>query len=215
MKPLELYKPLKWWYEGQQFGQDTVCTNNKGELVTGSGAGICPAGFVSFYQKMGLKGHDGLDVGLDMWQPVYASTDGTIIETSVDINRGMGVVLLTDEKYFFEGGDYYAQTLYWHFSGVNVKQGQKVRIGDLIGWGGMTGKATGPHLHYLLKAKLYDTLGNLYSVFQNNGFNGALDPKPHLQKQSAYELKTSLDKLKDSLAELASKLQDYLLKKPA
>ena len=213
MKSLELYKPLKWWYTGQTFGQDTVCIDDNEKLVSGSGAGVCPAGFVSFYQKNGLKGHNGIDVGADMWQPVYASTDGTILEISTEANRGMGVIMITDEKYFFEGGDYFARTLYWHFAGVNVKPEQKVRIGDLIGWADSTGKATGPHLHFELKPMLYDTQGKLYNVFQDNGFYGAVNPEPYLQKQSAYELKTNLEKLKDSIAELASKIQDYLLRK--
>ncbi|MDD4922701.1 MAG: M23 family metallopeptidase, partial [Bacteroidales bacterium] len=43
---------------------------------------------------------------------------------------------------------YNYQTLYGHLSRINVRSGQKVVRGDIIGEIGSTGKSTGPHLHY-------------------------------------------------------------------
>jgi murein DD-endopeptidase MepM/ murein hydrolase activator NlpD len=39
-------------------------------------------------------------------------------------------------------------TIYGHMSAFNVKQGQKVKRGDVIGYVGSTGLSTGPHVHY-------------------------------------------------------------------
>ena len=43
---------------------------------------------------------------------------------------------------------YQLQTLYGHLSKINVKVGDEVNVGDVIGELGNTGRSTGPHLHY-------------------------------------------------------------------
>lgn len=44
------------------------------------------------------------------------------------------------------------QTVYAHLSGFNVDVGQEVLQGDVVGWVGMTGYTTGPHLHFEVRA---------------------------------------------------------------
>lgn len=84
--------------------------------------------------------HTGLDVSLPVGSPIYAATDGTVVE--VERSRGgYGYQIL------LRHGPKYA-TRYAHLSGFNVEMGQKVKRGDVIGYSGNTGNSTGPHLHY-------------------------------------------------------------------
>ena len=83
--------------------------------------------------------HAGLDIATPSGNPVVATADGTIIGRSKDkaggntikINHGRGIV-----------------TVYCHLSKFEVKVGQKVKRGQIIGLVGSTGKAIGPHVHY-------------------------------------------------------------------
>lgn len=85
------------------------------------------------------KFHAGMDFASDIGTPVYATGNGTIIETGW--KQGYGNTILIDHGY-----DY--KTRYAHLSAIKVKNGQKVSRGEEIGLVGNTGKSTGPHLHY-------------------------------------------------------------------
>jgi murein DD-endopeptidase MepM/ murein hydrolase activator NlpD len=87
--------------------------------------------------------HPGLDISADKGDPVYATADGTIVNASPAGNYGNLVVI--DHGYGLE-------TRYGHLSAFKVKQGQAVKRGDLIGLVGSTGRATGAHLHYEVRA---------------------------------------------------------------
>jgi len=87
--------------------------------------------------------HPGLDISADKGDPVYATADGTVANASAAGNYGNLVVL--DHGFGIE-------TRYGHLSAFKVKQGQAVKRGDLIGLVGSTGRATGAHLHYEVRA---------------------------------------------------------------
>jgi len=87
--------------------------------------------------------HPGLDISADKGDPVYATADGTVANASAAGNYGNLVVL--DHGFGLE-------TRYGHLSAFKVKQGQAVKRGDLIGLVGSTGRATGAHLHYEVRA---------------------------------------------------------------
>lgn len=87
--------------------------------------------------------HPGLDISADKGDPVYATADGTIVNAAASGNYGNLVVI--DHGYGLE-------TRYGHLSAFKVKQGQAVKRGDLIGLVGATGRATGAHLHYEVRA---------------------------------------------------------------
>jgi len=124
--------------------------------------------WVDFYQKMGLKGHTGIDFRTKRKCPVYASHDGKITWAGKDGTGGVSVQILTTNK----GEGYY--TVYYHLYDVNVKAGQKVKTGDLIGRADNTGKyTTGDHLHFGLKRTL-----NGATINKDNGYRGAIDPAP-------------------------------------
>jgi murein DD-endopeptidase MepM/ murein hydrolase activator NlpD len=59
----------------------------------------------------------------------------------VNSRSGYGRHVIIDHGYGY-------QTLYAHMSKTDVKRGQKVKRGDVIGQVGNTGKSSGPHLHY-------------------------------------------------------------------
>jgi murein DD-endopeptidase MepM/ murein hydrolase activator NlpD len=87
--------------------------------------------------------HPGLDISADKGDPVYATADGQVVNASAAGNYGNLVIL--DHGYGLE-------TRYGHLSAFKIKQGQIVKRGDLLGLVGSTGRTTGPHLHYEVRA---------------------------------------------------------------
>ena len=86
------------------------------------------------------KKHWGMDFTAPKGTPIYASGDGKI--TRADNNAsGYGKHIRIDHGYGYT-------SLYAHLSNYNVKKGQKVERGDLIGFVGNTGRSEAPHLHY-------------------------------------------------------------------
>jgi murein DD-endopeptidase MepM/ murein hydrolase activator NlpD len=83
--------------------------------------------------------HTGVDWAASQGTPIYAPGDGTI--SAARFNKIYGNQTILDL-----GGGY--STMFGHQSKFNVKPGQRVRAGDLIGYVGSTGWSTGPHLHF-------------------------------------------------------------------
>ncbi len=86
------------------------------------------------------KFHYGMDFTAPTGTEVYSTGDGTIelVESS---RRGYGNKIIINHGFGYK-------TLYAHLSGFNVKVGQSVKRGDIIGYVGNTGLSTAPHLHY-------------------------------------------------------------------
>ena len=87
--------------------------------------------------------HPGLDISADTGDPVYATADGKITTAAMAGNYGNLVVI--DHGYGIE-------TRYGHLSAFKVREGQPVKRGDLLGLVGATGRTTGSHLHYEVRA---------------------------------------------------------------
>ncbi len=83
--------------------------------------------------------HEGVDLGADWGEPVRATAAGVV--TAASYNGGYGLMVDIDH----ENG--YA-TWYAHLSSTEVRIGEHVLKGQVIGRVGMTGFATGPHVHY-------------------------------------------------------------------
>ena len=83
--------------------------------------------------------HEGLDVSNRVGTPIIAPADGIVSDVGNDNAYGRIVVL---------SHGFGITSRYSHLSKANVKVGQKVRRGDKIAEVGMSGKTTGPHLHY-------------------------------------------------------------------
>jgi murein DD-endopeptidase MepM/ murein hydrolase activator NlpD len=95
--------------------------------------------------------HQGLDISTDKGQPVFATADGSVESATYTGDYGNLVVL----RHGFG-----LSTRYGHMSGFNVKPGETVKRGAVIGYVGSTGRATGSHLHYeiLVNGKLINPL---------------------------------------------------------
>ena len=98
--------------------------------------------------------HRGLDIGAPYGAPVQAVKDGVVV--GAEYLGSYGNMILIDH---LDG----LQTVYAHLSGFNVDVGQEVVQGDVVGWVGMTGYTTGPHLHFEVRAggEFVDPLGFL------------------------------------------------------
>ncbi|MDL2290277.1 M23 family metallopeptidase [Paludibacteraceae bacterium OttesenSCG-928-F17] len=83
--------------------------------------------------------HNGMDFSAPIGTDVFATGNGQIVNAGWQ--QGFGNTVEIDHGFGY-------LTVYAHLSKVNVRKGQKVSRGDVIGLVGNTGKSTGPHLHY-------------------------------------------------------------------
>ncbi len=83
--------------------------------------------------------HPGLDISALAGTPILASAAGTV--TYAGTKAGYGKTVEIDHGFGYK-------TRYAHAGSIEVKRGQRVRRGDLLGEVGKTGLATAPHLHY-------------------------------------------------------------------
>ena len=84
--------------------------------------------------------HEGIDFTAPSGTPIYATGNG-VIQVLEPMGRGYGNNIVINHGFGYE-------TLYGHMSKFNVRQGQRVKRGDVIGFVGSTGSSTGPHVHY-------------------------------------------------------------------
>ena len=89
--------------------------------------------------------HQGTDIDLETGDPIYATFDGRVRHTTY-VARGYGHLIIIRH-------DNGLETFYAHLSEVNVKPGDWVTAGQVIGKGGNTGRSTGSHLHYEMRYK--------------------------------------------------------------
>ena len=90
------------------------------------------------------KFHEGMDFSANIGTPIYATGNGTV--TKAGWQSGYGKIVKLNHGYGYE-------TWYAHMNDIDVRVGQKVVRGEVIGKVGNTGKSTGPHLHYEVHVK--------------------------------------------------------------
>ena len=150
--PAEVYERISAEHKLTAEAKDTVSPRRNWRLpferpVQGKVTSLY--GLQRFLNGKPKNPHRGLDFRSPMGNPVKATADGVVILVgdhyyagdSVYIDHGNGVV-----------------SMYFHLSKPIVKKGDKVQRGQAIGLSGMTGRATGPHLHFSISVlgKLVD-----------------------------------------------------------
>lgn len=122
----------------------------------GANASIPPGGY--FGADRGDHAHAGVDFSMPMGAPIKAA-DGGVVEFAGQTDpNGYGTLIIIDHGNGIK-------TYYGHPSQINVKAGQKVSQGQIIGGVGQEGDSTGPHLHFEVRR------------------NGTpVDPMPYLHK---------------------------------
>jgi murein DD-endopeptidase MepM/ murein hydrolase activator NlpD len=87
--------------------------------------------------------HGGVDYGVPIGTPVWACADGKVVLARFRIVTGNSVVVEHLPGVY---------SLYYHLDSTVVSEGQILKAGDPIGKSGVTGLATGPHLHWEIRA---------------------------------------------------------------
>ncbi len=83
--------------------------------------------------------HTGVDISVPYGTAVRATADGVVVGAEEHVGYGRLVVL---------DHGFGVTTFYGHLSAFNVTPGQRVNRGDVIGYVGVSGRSTGPHVHY-------------------------------------------------------------------
>lgn len=126
-------------------------SSNSSSLSISKGLPYYPGYFIRpisiGYRSQKLHGHNGIDLAAPIGTPIYASAAGTVIISRINgaWNGGYGnfvTIAHTNNT----------QTLYAHLlNKIIVEAGDRVEQGQVIGYIGMTGKTTGPHLHFEIR----------------------------------------------------------------
>jgi len=95
-------------------------------------------------------GHNGIDIGVIIGTPVRAALSGTVLATgNTDLSHSStGKQCYSYGKWVMLVHANGLNTMYAHLSKIDASKGQRVTTGKIIGYSGMTGDATGPHLHF-------------------------------------------------------------------
>jgi murein DD-endopeptidase MepM/ murein hydrolase activator NlpD len=83
--------------------------------------------------------HTGVDVAADYGAPVHATADGVVV--TADTHTGYGRVVIVEHGFGLT-------TWYAHLSSYAVVAGTHIKRGEVIGYAGISGRSTGPHVHY-------------------------------------------------------------------
>lgn len=137
------------------------------------------------YTNMGILGHNGIDEPCPVGTPVRASHKGRVVFVGKDDAGGNMVTLLDESEKF--------KTVYCHLDKILVTFDQKVSVGDELAKSGNTGLSTGPHLHFML-FEVSVTNGAITNLNIDNGYRGAINPRPYLNGKYAEDEFITLQK---------------------
>ncbi len=141
---------LRMVYQQESFQEITEQLKNKEKLLTATPSiqPISNKKLIKLSSGFGYrihpiyniyKFHYGIDLSAPIGAPIYATADGRV--TNAGLNSGYGLNVVINHGFGYE-------TLYGHMIKINVRDGQQVKRGQIIGYVGNTGLASAPHLHY-------------------------------------------------------------------
>jgi murein DD-endopeptidase MepM/ murein hydrolase activator NlpD len=123
------------------------------------------------YSRFGLKGHNGIDLGVYSGTPVLAMAAGTVLFAGDGFDypimgaaAGNCVVLEHENGY---------RTAYAHLLRPYGAIGEEIPVGAVIGLSGATGAVSGDHLHVELLP---------FPLELDNGYLGRIDPRPYFKR---------------------------------
>ena len=121
--------------------------------------------------------HYGMDFSARKGTPIYATGNG-VVKRADNRSSGYGKHIRIDHDFGYV-------SLYAHLSKYNVRRGQRVKRGDIIGYVGNTGRSVGPHLHYEIfkDKKKINPLNFYYGNLSQKEFD-ALLTQSRLENQS-------------------------------
>ena len=228
---LELFFPVRPFRVFQKFGESLACTPNDSTPgnrlpIVGKIGGVCPPGFRELYPVLGFKGHTGQDLYAPDGAILRAPHDGIINELNTEVERGLGIGLVTkDKRDLGQYGVHFVKTRQWHLKVILVKIGQEVKCGEPIGLADSTGLSSASHDHFEVKPIDFNNpatdpasghynvfTSSYYNTFQNNGFFGSCDPAPYWNGIYSEDYKSLFQDIPAMLMKLALGIQNYLKK---
>ncbi len=124
---------------------EEVAADNEEGLPEGTGEFIWPVRggqITSYYGMRNGRFHQGIDIGAPNGTPILASDNGLVVFEGWYSAYGRLIII--------EHGEYF--TYYAHNSSNKVGVGDIVEQGEMIGYIGVSGNATGPHLHFEIRS---------------------------------------------------------------
>lgn len=189
-----IYQPVKPFRLNQKFGENNACISLDGaNRVINCNGHKPPAGYKSLY---GPLGHGGIDLRTSHGQEVYHACSGTVYKIDTSAKSGLDVRVECNE------GGLIFRLIYEHLLGYQPKVGDKIKVGQLVGWADNTGYSSGNHLHFQME-------------LWKEGAWVKVNPMDYMEDYYALDASALLNKLQ-YLKELLAKLLDntaYKLRK--
>ena len=145
----------------------------------------------------GLEFHPGIDYKAPLGAPIYAVDDGKVVVAKNDA-EGYGLYVVIEHSNYC--------TLYAHMKALEVKVGQSIKAGQIIGHIGLTGMTTGAHLHFEIRDCLYDTMFWIKSLLKGRHAM-CIDPKG-LVEEARQVSRVRYKKYSDRIHELRGNPED-------
>jgi hypothetical protein len=145
----------------------------------------------------GLEFHPGIDYKAPLGTPIYAVDNGKVTVSKNDAG-GYGLYVVIEHSNYC--------TLYAHMKALEVKVGQSIKAGQIIGHIGLTGMTTGAHLHFEIRDCLYDAMFWIKSLLKGRHAM-CIDPKG-LVEEARQVSRVRYKKYSDRIHELRGNPED-------
>lgn len=129
------------------------------------------------------KHHDGIDIGVGMYTPVYSIASGVVVAAYWGDSTGNAVYI----KHTVNGKRY--SSIYMHLSSYNVSVGDYVTKDTIIAYSGNTGHSTGPHLHLGVLTGHFGVWGDSsadFTIWSSGHYAHFVDPRSVVNFPSNY-----------------------------